>query len=552
MTNLDAQATRNAADANLAGEAAGIRANAVGQAQVAVYRNLGNAAAGNAEVQRLAAENLEKESSAAFRAATGQVAVITPAIQANLRLAEATLQGANAAEQMKVHNDAVKLTHNTATVAEAAHAQAVIDLTLAQNSGNQALIQEAQAREHRTRVLLDDSKALTANAQAQLSANAATQNAAALGTAANNLKDQADQSRLQLRLLGLPPEQIQAQVDLLRTQQDIQNKHQDIDLSTATDEQKKAYDIQTLAEQNLLRQVAIRGQINIQLAEETRAQQRINQIFSSIGQTISQTLGQAIDDAFNDKKTEDWGTKLKSILASVMAQIAQFAFINPLIGTALQALGFGQAAQSFGSFGSLLGIGGAGAAGTAGAAGGGGGILGTVGQVASIGSSANSALGGGGSLFGEGGFGGFLDNIGSRLGFATSTSPIGGISGAPFSASIAGPSVPFELGGSGGGLFGATTLGEFAGGVGAGFGAGALLNTLVGGNKLGGTAGSGFGSLAGSAIGLPAGPPMGRSASSRRPRGSRPTTADRSARSTPNSPMQNRRSTASNSRSRRT
>jgi len=85
--------------------------------------------------------------------------------------------------------------------------------------------------------------------------------------------------------------------------------------------------------------------------------------------------------------------------------------------------------------------------------------------------------------------GGLFAGLGTSLGFAN-----------PALAGVAGPTLsglPLESGT----LFGATTLGQFAGGVGLGFGAGNLLNSVLGGNATQGMIGSGVGALGGALAG---------------------------------------------------
>ena len=129
----------------------------------------------------------------------------------------------------------------------------------------------------------------------------------------------------------------------------------------------------------------------------------------------------------------------------------------------------------------------------------GGGFFGQPGLLPDWLSSSGSGTGGG--LFGN--VGNFFSSLNP---FASSAAPIGGIAGAPFSSTIAGPSIPSDLLGGvtpvNPGLFGTTaTFGSVLSGAGAGFGAGTLLNSILGGNALTGTVGSGAGSIAGAVIG---------------------------------------------------
>jgi len=261
--------------------------------------------------------------------------------------------------------------------------------------------------------------------------------------------------------------------------------------------------------QNYLKSVDALSQANVQLQEAQRNQQRLDDGIRQIASTVENTLARSIEDAFSGRKVEDWGTRIKTMLGSIAAQISDALFIRPLLGSLIGALGFGSAAQSFGSFGglgSLFGGGGGGGSGLS--------VTQTGPNTFSL-SNASSALsigksffgesspgllpdwlGGGNGLFGNGGISGFFNNIGGSLGFAQPGAGLSGI-GSPFSSTLFGPGNPAATGS----LFGSTTFGSFLTGAGAGFGGGMLLNSLLGGNTFGGTVGSGIGSLAGAAIG---------------------------------------------------
>ncbi len=128
-----------------------------------------------------------------------------------------------------------------------------------------------------------------------------------------------------------------------------------------------------------------------------------------------------------------------------------------------------------------------------------------------VGGGAAGALVGGGGPLGGGGGGGFnipglnlfsgsitdsLNAFGTNLGFSGFT---GGVTSGFDAAGFI--SAGGRFGPSGANLFGATTFGQFLGAAGLGFGAGTLINSLFGGNPLGGTIGSGIGSLGGAVFG---------------------------------------------------
>lgn len=113
--------------------------------------------------------------------------------------------------------------------------------------------------------------------------------------------------------------------------------------------------------------------------------------------------------------------------------------------------------------------------------------MGGAGNLLSGASGLNTLSGGGlmDKLFPGGGFSltNSIDSFGMGMGFGPGTNFVG-------------PMLPGTQG-----IFGGASLSQFLGGAGLGMGAGALLNSLVGGNAVGGTIGSGLGGAAGAAIG---------------------------------------------------
>lgn len=149
--------------------------------------------------------------------------------------------------------------------------------------------------------------------------------------------------------------------------------------------------------------------------------------------------------------------------------------------------------------------------------GGGGGFLGGIfGGGGSVGSSSGGGFGGGSfqqllslgnnsgildSLFGPGfSLSGAIDSFGASAFGLSSVSGGGntlyGLAGLEAGAVDAG-----FIAGEGAAGLGGASLSGILGGAGLGFGAGTLLNSLVGGNQLGGTIGAGAGALAGAIIG---------------------------------------------------
>lgn len=410
-------------------------------------------------------QEIQRTSTTVVRTGQEQIAATTPLLARQEALAIASIKGAQAEHEQSLVNQANAQTFDAVTRATAAY-------NTAQQSGT-------EADKERTKAALDLAQAQERSALAQVRTADVAAQITEIGHTLQQNRDQAQVLALQAGLQGQTTEEITKQTAVLQTRQYI-SEH----LNNVSDAYKKSVLDSVTGVQNL----------NIALAETQRQQERVSQLFQNFGETISSTLGTAIEDAFNGKKIQDWGAQLKQIIAQVLAQIVQFEFIRPAIGTALQSIGLQQAATNFGSIGAVTGATGVGAGAV-----GGTGILGTLGSAGNLVSAANGVSGGsvGGSIFGAGRFSGFLNNIGGSLGFA--------VPGAPFSATIAGPSVPgattAATGAATGSLFGATSLSSLLGSAGVGFGAGIVANTLVGGNPIGGTVGSGLGALGGAALG---------------------------------------------------
>lgn len=453
---LESEGTIKSAEAYRVNTVEGLKAAAMTQA-------VAQARSGVISVQQAYNQLLTDAATKAIASSAAQAAALNPIIEGNARLAEAAKIGGGALRDAEIHNEAV------------ARSQDAVNRALA--TGNAALIEHAQRTQ-------DDN-------EKQLLTNETLKQTTAARTEINKSAEQVSAVKLETALQGLPPEQITAQLSLLRARQKLQDE-----LSHATPEVKQDY----------LDQATALAKSNIELAEAQRQAQRLNDAMRSVGQEIDSSLTQRLNDFFDGKKAQTWGETMRAILKSLVVQITEFAFIKPLIGTALAALGFGAAAQGFGSFGGLFGGGGGSGVGdnttVGGAPAGGSGtgnLLQVAGQAKSLFDSTSMPgflpdwLGGGsggGNLFGAGG-------LGHSLGFAT-TMPAGDAITAGFGPLAANAQGNVLVPGS---LFGSTSLGSFLGGAGAGFGAGSLLNSLVGGHSVGGTFGSGAGSLTGALIG---------------------------------------------------
>lgn len=274
--------------------------------------------------------------------------------------------------------------------------------------------------------------------------------------------DTQEQIKLEISLQGQTSEEITKQVGLLKEKQRIEEQFPFLS------EKERAAKLAT---------AQATADLNTKLQQTQREQARINDAVRSVGESISSNIGQAIEDSFNGKKVEDWGAKIKGMLASLASQIATSFIIRPIIGDVIGSLGFPAAAQGFGS---LTGSGGGGTS-----------VLGGVGQVGQLAGSANNL-----GILGDA-FSGLKSSI---SGLTTSLNNFGASTFGLANPALQGPTLTGATLGEVGSL-GSASLTGLLGGVGLGFGAGSLLNSLVGGSKLGGTLGSGGGAIAGALIG---------------------------------------------------
>lgn len=241
--------------------------------------------------------------------------------------------------------------------------------------------------------------------------------------------------------------------------------------ATLTPEQQKALD--------LAGQTAILG-------EQLRKQQTlVTNIADSLVQAFDD-VGRSIVDAFvkGEGAAIKWGNVARGIVASVLNALFKSLIVQPIVDWIKP--GIASILQAFSGGGSAT-IGG----GLAGAAGGGVGISNLFGLT---------------NLFG-------FDSISSALGLGSTTAgAFSGVNSFLFGTAAIEPSIATGAAGIAGtpgllGTGGAASIATALGPLMAGFGAGSLLNSLTGGNQLGGTVGSGLGSLAGFALGSMIGMP---------------------------------------------
>jgi hypothetical protein len=212
--------------------------------------------------------------------------------------------------------------------------------------------------------------------------------------------------------------------------------------------------------------------------EIERFHERSFDAVANIGERAMDRIGDAMVDAFlrGEGASVNFGNVLRGVIASALADLAKLAVVNPILNSLFTSSGgarptlsgaFGGSSTSLGGIGDILGIG----------------------QMFG-GESIGSMLG----LTGAGGLMGatIINGIGPATGAA-----LGGMGGAlgPASLSQLNATGLMGFGGSG------ATLGSLLGGVGAGFGTGMMLNSLLGGNQTSGMIGSGGGAVAGAIIG---------------------------------------------------
>ncbi|MFC5353561.1 phage tail length tape measure family protein [Azospirillum himalayense] len=200
---------------------------------------------------------------------------------------------------------------------------------------------------------------------------------------------------------------------------------------------------------------------------------RSAQAYQELERFGDQALSSVVDATVKgEDATKSWRNTIKGLGAEFQTLALRMMAINPIKNAV-----FGTNLATFGSF---FGGGAANQNAQSGGMGGAGNLL--------SGASGLNTLSGGGlmdKLFPGGGFSltSSIDSFGMGMGFGPGTNFVG-------------PMLPGTQG-----IFGGASLSQFLGGAGLGFGAGSLLNSLVGGNAVGGTVGSGVGGLAGAAIG---------------------------------------------------
>jgi hypothetical protein len=285
------------------GESAGLRAEAGVEALITTYTKYGDVAGRTGEIEALRSQILVKGATEAALAAAKTLPGLTQQTEASTRLAEATKLGAGAAHDAAIENQVVAASHDLLKRAEAAG----IDV---QKSGIAVL------RERIATQIRDNDAALQAKA---------------IRDRINERGDQIAVVQLQTAMVGQTPESIAAATAHLQEQQRL--LAQGVDLNS------------DIAKASLANVDAL-SRANAQLAAATRESARWDDAIRGIASSVENTLTRAIEDSFSGKRVTDWGTRIKSMLASLVSTISDALFIKPLLG---QPLGF----VGFGSFGEL-------------------------------------------------------------------------------------------------------------------------------------------------------------------------------------------------------
>ncbi|MGI9129579.1 MAG: tape measure protein [Roseomonas sp.] len=227
--------------------------------------------------------------------------------------------------------------------------------------------------------------------------------------------------------------------------------------------------------------------------EAERFAERSREALASIGETALDRIGNGIVTAFalGERAVINWGTISRQVIASVITDMAKLAIVNPLVNAA-----FGAARPTL--VGAVSGAPMASGAQQTAMPAAAGGLIQTFGL-------------NGLSSFGFGGGGGAFSGLGNALGLSGAggflstplwTTSAGAMATAPLPAGVQGPVLPASALGEAG--MGAT-FGNLLGGAGAGFAAGGLTSSIVGGARgtvgPSGTIGAGSGAVIGAVIG---------------------------------------------------
>lgn len=273
---------------------------------------------------------------------------------------------------------------------------------------------------------------------------------------------------------------LQAEISTLGESADLRAR----DLAMLKERQEIQKTMPGLDEAEKAALVANAGAIADATQELQHRQDSINAL-ANLGTQAFDNLAQSISNAFlsGSGKAINFGNIMKSVLGTIATGLAQLALVNPVINA---VSGSSSRPTLFSALSSLTGGGGSAA--------GGGGLMGSLGQLQNIFSAGKSVYGAftGGSPISIGSLGdialwggsGAPSIAGASAGqIAAATAPSGLLSESAVAGSLgtgqaaAAPTTVNSLLGTE--ILGAGTVGDFAGGIGAGYAAGSLAGGLI-------------------------------------------------------------------------
>lgn len=340
------------------------------------------------------------------------------------------------------------------------------------------LDQEAAAKQVRSTSIDDTAEQAR---QTEILTNAmdgAATSSANLATAQGLLKKNQDLDTIneQIALLGTNSDDAARQMAALAEQQDLVRRYgSDAAAAASTQAQQEA---------------ALSDKVEVATLSYERQKQTLGDVTSGLS-NMADTIGDDLTQAYvqGSGSAVTFTSALQGVETQVLSLIARLVLINPI----LNAIDGGTRSTISDVLGLLSGSSSSSV------------LSGASGAAGLLGGSSSSSLGllsTGGSLLSSGSGGGLLSSlglggVGNSISSLLSTNLYGGTSAAGAIATSGDLNAAYTTTAG----LGGTSLGSLLGGAGLGFGAGSLLNGLVGGNKTTGTLGSGVGAAAGAAIG---------------------------------------------------
>ena len=247
-------------------------------------------------------------------------------------MSKAAAEGAAQWDKITTATDRATLATRDITEAYAKGGLAVVEATAATQALEEITTHYGTAVGYTAQIEERRQQILTQMAQAEKLQNAQDM---------QSQKDTQAALQMEISLQGQSSDVITEQLTLLKAKQDIDEK-----FPLLSEKEKDAR----------LASVKATADLNAQLQEASRNQQRINDTLTSIGQTIDSSITQNIEAALSGQKITAWHDIFKNVLVQIEGQLLSLSVIKPAIGSVLGFLGFGGAAQSFGSLFSGAGI----------------------------------------------------------------------------------------------------------------------------------------------------------------------------------------------------